>query len=73
MTAEGWSDSEIEGVIARLSVTDLHKSQAHRDEPERWLDIYRPWVHGRRMYVKFTVNELGILMVLSFCRDREAH
>jgi hypothetical protein len=34
-------------------------------------DSYRPWLGGRRLYIKFTVDEDGDLYVLSFCPDGE--
>lgn len=37
------------------------------------LDVYRPWLNGQRMYVKFTLDEDGDLYVLSFCRDGDHH
>jgi hypothetical protein len=54
-------------------LSDFHKSQQHLDRPEQWLDIYRPWIDGVRMYVKFTVDADGDVIIMSLCRDGEAH
>jgi hypothetical protein len=38
------------------------------------LDVYRPWLHGERMYIKLTAHERdGWFLVLSFCIDGQAH
>jgi hypothetical protein len=59
--------------IAMTQLSDFHKSQRHRDRPEQWLDIYRPWLDGVRMYLKFTVDADGDVVIMSLCRDGEAH
>lgn len=60
--------------IEGLSTSDFHKRQQHMTVPTRWLDVYRPWWHGCRLYVKLTErdNQPGFV-ALSFCRDGEAH
>ncbi len=74
LTARGWSHGTICEVVARLKPADLHKSQAHRERPGVWLDIYRPSTEHGRLYVKFTMHEDGRrFVVLSFCRDGEVH
>ncbi len=60
--------------IESLTLADFHKSQPHRAMPGQWMDVYRPWCCGYRLYVKFTVADDGREPVLlSFCRDGEAH
>jgi len=59
--------------VEQLDPTSFHKSQEHRERPGQWLDIYRPWVSGARMYVKFTVESEGNVLILSLCRDGEVH
>jgi hypothetical protein len=60
--------------LAGLQLQDFHKSQEHSTRPGVWLDIYRPWIGRQRMYVKITLLENGQdLLILTFCRDSEAH
>jgi hypothetical protein len=74
MVRRGMSRGDLVSCVAALRPQDFHKSQAHTRREGVWLDIYRPWVAGDRMYLKFTEHEDGEhLLVLSFCRDGEAH
>jgi hypothetical protein len=72
-TSKGWTREYVAECFALLDEGDLHKSLQHRDRPGQWLDIYRPRIGGRRMYVKFTVTAAGNVLVMSFCMDGEAH
>ena len=72
LRARGWEVEYVERCLECLAQADLHKSQAHRDRPGEWLDIYRPTFEGQRLYVKFTV-ESRIVRVLSFCIDGDEH
>jgi motility quorum-sensing regulator/GCU-specific mRNA interferase toxin len=71
--SKGWGSDFPVRCIGMLEIRDLHKSQRHLVDPSRWLDIYRPRIEGVRMYVKFTVEADGDVLVLSLCLDREAH
>jgi hypothetical protein len=72
-TAELTLDDVVECVTG-LGSEDFHKSQAHTRRPGVWLDIYRPRLRGRRMYVKFVAHEDGWrLVLLSFCGDGDPH
>ena len=68
------SERDITAVICSLTPDDLHKSSPHLSRPGVWLDIYRPRCDLGRLYVKLTLHENGVdVLVLSFCRDGEAH
>ncbi len=74
LKTRGWNHEYVQSVVAAIRLEDFHKSQSHRDREGVWLDIYRPWFEGYRMYVKITAHEdAGWLLVLSFCRDGEQH
>jgi hypothetical protein len=73
LRVQQWDDCFPCRCIGMTRLSDFHKSQRHRDRPEQWLDIYRPWVDGVRMYVKFTVDADGDVIIMSLCRDGEAH
>lgn len=74
LARHGWDKRHVCRRIEGLSARDFHKSQIHRDRPDVWLDIYRPYVDGVRIYIKFTIAEDGEqLLLLSFCLDGERH
>lgn len=74
MGRQEWVDADLAACIATLRASDFHKSQKHSDRPGVWLDIYRPRFEGSRRYLKLTVRECGRgYVVLSFCRDGQAH
>jgi len=72
LRARGWEIEYVARCLEGLAQAHLHKSQSHRDRPGAWLDIYRPIVDGRRLYVKFTIDR-GTVWVLSFCVDGDEH
>ncbi|MDO8847915.1 MAG: type II toxin-antitoxin system MqsR family toxin [Coriobacteriia bacterium] len=70
----GWGFETVQRRICDLCPGDFHKSQAHRTEPGVWLDIYKPFVNGERLYVKYMPFGDGeSFIVLSFCGDGEQH
>ncbi len=74
LAARKWNTRTVCEVFETPKPRDLHKSQAHRERPGVWLDIYRPTTVYGRLYVKFTMHEDGRrFVVLSFCHDGEAH
>ena len=61
-------------MLALLEPRYLHKSQPHQTREGVWLDIYRPYIEGRRWYLKLALHEDGSrFVVLSCCLDGEAH
>jgi hypothetical protein len=74
MRSHGRARATLLACVDSLCPQDFHKSQAHSTREGVWLDIYRPWVAGDRMYLKITEHEDGVTMlVLTYCRDGEAH
>jgi len=74
MRRKGWSIELLEGCVERLSAADFHKSQAHVDRADTWLDIYRPVFGERRRYLKIVQDDdCGTYVVMSFCDDGELH
>lgn len=74
MRRQGWVEEVLVGSVCSLESRDLHKSQSHASRPGVWLDVYRPRMGGRRMYLKVTLHENGEdVLILTFCRDGEAH
>ena len=73
MAAQSWDCELLAACLCDLRTSDLHKSVPDTLRPGSRLDSYRPWWRGRRLYIKFTLDEDGDLYVLSFCRDGENH
>jgi hypothetical protein len=57
-------------VIARLAVRDFEKSMLSEVDPTIWQDVYKPVVGGRELYVKFTLDRHGGLLLISFKENR---
>lgn len=64
--ALGMDEHAVVDVIARLEVRDFHKSMRSELDPSLWQDVYRPFVEGSELYVKFTLDMQGQLLLLSF-------
>jgi hypothetical protein len=73
IAAQSWDSGCVGECLGALKRNDLHKSLPDSQRPGSRLDVYRPWLRGQRMYVKFTLDEDGVLYVLSFCRDGDSH
>jgi predicted transcriptional regulator len=74
MRSHGMGRPTLFACVDALGPRDFHKSQVHITREGVWLDIYRPWVTGDRMYLKITEHEDGVsMLVLTYCRDGEAH
>lgn len=73
MRRKRWYFRDLELCIRELEHSDFHKSQRHSDNPDVWLDIYRPAIAGTRRYVKLMIQDSGDFLVLTFCNDGEAH
>ncbi len=56
--------------IAGLTAGDFDKSMPSDREPAVWQDVYKPVVAGRELYVKFTLDSQGELLLISF-KDNE--
>jgi motility quorum-sensing regulator/GCU-specific mRNA interferase toxin len=53
-------------VIARLAARDFEKSMPSEFNPAIWQDVYKPVVAGRELYIKFTLDTRGELLLISF-------
>jgi hypothetical protein len=73
VAAQSWDRDLVAVCLCGLRTSDLHKSVPDPRRPGSHMDSYRPWLRGRRLYIKFTVDEDGDLYVLSFCRDGDDH
>ncbi|MBU4557432.1 MAG: type II toxin-antitoxin system MqsR family toxin [Actinobacteria bacterium] len=74
LCSKGWTRCTMQSCVASLTPSDFFKSQQHINRADAWLDIYRPFRAGERLYVKLTLLESGAeYLILSFCRDGEQH
>jgi hypothetical protein len=53
-------------VIAGLTGRDFDKSMPSHADPGIWQDVYKLIVQGREVYVKFTMDTRGALLLISF-------
>jgi Motility quorum-sensing regulator, toxin of MqsA len=49
---------------------DFDKSMPSEIDPAVWQDVYKPTQGGRELYVKFTVDAQGKLLLISFKGNR---
>jgi motility quorum-sensing regulator / GCU-specific mRNA interferase toxin len=62
-----WMDEqEVIDVIADLTEHDFEKSMPSNINPAIWQDVYKPYVNNRQLYVKFTLDAQGELLLISF-------
>ncbi len=66
----GLEEQAVVEVIARLTARDFDKSMPSEVNPEIWQDVYKPVVQGREIYVKFTLDARGELLLISFKENR---
>jgi motility quorum-sensing regulator/GCU-specific mRNA interferase toxin len=59
-------DSDVVAVIQALTLTDFEKSMTSKADHRIWQDVYKPSVGGRTLYVKFTLDAKGALLLISF-------
>ncbi len=62
----GLDEQAVVGVIAALSPHDFDKSMPSDVNPAIWQDVYKPIVEDRELYVKFTLDARGELLLISF-------
>ena len=53
-------------VITGLSVRDFEKSMLSEADATVWQDVYKPVIEGTELYVKFTLDSRGELLLISF-------
>jgi hypothetical protein len=73
LATRSWDSVYVGECLCSLRASDLEKSVPDDRRPDGQLDIYRPYVGGRRLYITFTIDDEGDLYVLSFCRDGDRH
>lgn len=66
----GIEDQAVADVIAGLTARDFDKSMPSHANAAIIQDVYKPVIAGRELYVKFTTNPRGELLLISF-KDNE--
>jgi motility quorum-sensing regulator / GCU-specific mRNA interferase toxin len=59
-------EHDVVGVIVGLTSGDFDKSMPSDINPAIWQDVYKPIIDGRELYVKFTLDKQGDLLLISF-------
>lgn len=62
----GMDEQAVVDVIASLASRDFDKSMPSEINPAIWQDVYKPVIGGRELYVKFTLDTRGELLLISF-------
>jgi motility quorum-sensing regulator/GCU-specific mRNA interferase toxin len=62
----GLDEPGVVAVIAGLTAGDFEKSMPSEINPAIWQDVYKPVLDGRELYVKFTLDTRGELLLISF-------
>jgi motility quorum-sensing regulator / GCU-specific mRNA interferase toxin len=65
------NEQTVVDVIAGLTAQDFDKSMPSDFDPTIRQDVYKPVVGGRELYVKFTRDAQGELLLISF-KDNES-
>ncbi len=64
--ALGMDAAAVVAVIQGLQAADFDKSATAHHDHTRWHDSYKPTVEGRPLYLKFTLDDEGKLLLTSF-------
>jgi motility quorum-sensing regulator/GCU-specific mRNA interferase toxin len=62
----GMDEEAVVGVVVGLTGRDFDKSMRSDINPALWQDVYKPVSEGRELYVKFTLDTRGELLLISF-------
>jgi len=62
----GMDEQAVVDGVAGLTAADFDKSMPSEVNPAVWQDVYRPVIGGRELYVKFTLDARGELLLISF-------
>ncbi len=62
----GMDEQAVAAVIAALTSRDFDKSMRSDIDPNVWQDVYKPAIKGQELYVKFTLDTQGALLLISF-------
>jgi hypothetical protein len=69
--ALGMNEEAVVEVIGCLTARDFDKSMPSDVDPAMRQDVYKPVVAGRELYVKFTRDRQGGLLLISFKENDE--
>jgi motility quorum-sensing regulator/GCU-specific mRNA interferase toxin len=67
----GMDEQSVVDVIAGLTAKHFDKSMPSDRDPAIRQDVYKPLVDGRELYVKFTMDGQGGLLLISFKENEE--
>ena len=59
-------DQAVVTAIQALTTADFDKSMTSYASPKVWQDVYRPIVGETELYVKFTLDSMNALFLISF-------
>lgn len=59
-------DEAVIAVIQTLTNADFEKSMTSLADQRVWQDVYRPRAGNTTLYVKFTLDAMGTLLLISF-------
>jgi motility quorum-sensing regulator/GCU-specific mRNA interferase toxin len=62
----GMDDQAVVDLIAGLTARDFDKTMPSDVDPAIWQDVYKPVIDGCELYVKFTLDARGKLLLISF-------
>jgi Motility quorum-sensing regulator, toxin of MqsA len=62
----GMDEQTVVDLVAGLTGRDFDKSMPSDIEPAIWQDVYKPIIDHRELYVKFTLDARGELLLISF-------
>jgi motility quorum-sensing regulator/GCU-specific mRNA interferase toxin len=62
----GMDGQAVVDVVAGLTIHDFDKSMRSEINPAIWQDVYKPIVDRQELYVKFTLDTRGELLLISF-------
>jgi motility quorum-sensing regulator / GCU-specific mRNA interferase toxin len=65
------TDDDVVAIIQALELPDFDKSMTSYGDHTIWQDVYKPTRNGRELYVKFTRDAKGQLLLISF-KEAEA-
>lgn len=68
----GMDEEAVVAVIAGLTNANFDKSMTAYHDHTLWQDVYKPAFDGRQLYVKFTRDAQGSLLLISFKGNDDA-
>ena len=62
----GMNDEALVATIQALTIADFDKSMTSYSNQKVWQDVYKPTVGETALYVKFTLDSMKTLFLISF-------